>query len=66
MLRGYINIPADDGRLAAAAGEEKSAKPPIRPETRTKERDSIMTFWICETYQSPTNILRKRLKWRTQ
>lgn len=46
MLRGYINIPADDGRLAAAAGEEKSAKPPIRsePEPRTKERDSIMTF----------------------
>lgn len=61
MLRGYINIPADDGRLDAAAGEEKSAKPPIRPEPRMKERDSIMTF-----YQSPTNILRRRQKWRTQ
>lgn len=46
MLRGYINIPADDGRVAAAAGEEKSAKPPIRSEfrPRMKERCSIMTF----------------------
>lgn len=46
MLRGYINIPVDDGRVAAAAEEEKSAKPPIRSEfkPRMKENGSIMTF----------------------